>query len=105
MIKPFNLATTRMSPITDLTGQSLTIRLDYRRGFRTILRKTRKQTTKASKKKYAILVRRIIDEKGRYVGKEVDVKSHGIRDVLRETNLDVEGLNLTKNEPVVCAIL
>jgi hypothetical protein len=75
-----------------------------RRSYCTKLRKTHKKvhkTTSSKIKKYALIVRRVIDDDGTYSRTEVDVKSHEIRDVLRDLNQDIEGLDLTTTEPVV----
>lgn len=53
------------------------------------------------KKQPILVVRRIIDYKGRLAATEVDIKSPALAEVLREINKDVDGLTLNKSPPVV----
>ncbi|KAE9403437.1 hypothetical protein BT96DRAFT_1016993 [Gymnopus androsaceus JB14] len=71
------------------------------RTFSQTLRKTAKPVAKHRGKKQPILVvRRIIDYKGRLAATEVDIKSPALAEVLREINKDVDGLTLNKSPPV-----
>ncbi|KAJ7492123.1 P-loop containing nucleoside triphosphate hydrolase protein [Mycena latifolia] len=71
------------------------------RTFAKTLRKTSKPAKKLSSKKPVLVVRRIIDEKGRHSGTEVDIKSVPLCQLLLDINTDVEGLTLTFNNPVI----
>ncbi|KAJ6623166.1 P-loop containing nucleoside triphosphate hydrolase protein [Mycena sp. CBHHK59/15] len=71
------------------------------RTFSTTLRKTSKPVKKLSNKKPVLIIRRLIDEKGRHTGTEIDIKSTILCQVLLEINSDVEGLTLTANNPVI----
>ncbi|KAJ7762396.1 P-loop containing nucleoside triphosphate hydrolase protein [Mycena maculata] len=71
------------------------------RTFAKTLRKTSKPAKKLSNKKPVLVVRRLIDDKGRHNGTEVDVKSVGLCQVLLELNADVEGFSLTFHNPVI----
>jgi hypothetical protein len=74
----------------------------HRRTFSYNLRKTSKpKKVNRRGRKYALVVRRIIDEKGRYRDTTVDIKSDALCRVLLDINAGVEGLELTKNEPEV----
>ncbi|KAI0062759.1 P-loop containing nucleoside triphosphate hydrolase protein [Artomyces pyxidatus] len=64
------------------------------------LRKTAKPKTTGSKnRKLALVVRRLIDERGRYTGTEIDIKSSALCDVLVQINEGVESLDLSRREP------
>ncbi|KAJ4480946.1 P-loop containing nucleoside triphosphate hydrolase protein [Lentinula aciculospora] len=69
------------------------------RTFSTTLRKTTKVAPK-NRKKHVLLVRRIIDSKGRHVSTDIDVKSPALAEVLREINKGVAGLTLNRNPPL-----
>ncbi|KAJ7642836.1 P-loop containing nucleoside triphosphate hydrolase protein [Mycena rosella] len=71
------------------------------RTFAKTLRKTSKPAKKLSNKKPVLVVRRLIDEKGRHSGTEIDVKSVPLCQVLLDINNDVEGLSLTFNNPII----
>ncbi|KAJ9627686.1 hypothetical protein H2203_002898 [Taxawa tesnikishii (nom. ined.)] len=62
--------------------------------------KTAKPANKLHNKKPVLVVRRIIDSKGRHVATEVDIKSQALAEVLIEINRDVEGLSLRKTPAV-----
>ncbi|EJD45515.1 P-loop containing nucleoside triphosphate hydrolase protein [Auricularia subglabra TFB-10046 SS5] len=49
--------------------------------------------------KYALVVRRIIDDRGRYEATAIDIKSPPLRDVLREINENVRGVDLSGTSP------
>jgi hypothetical protein len=51
--------------------------------------------------RYAVVVRRIITMKGQVSEIMVDIKSDKLADVLRDIFRDVEGLNLSGNDPTV----
>ncbi|KAJ4484206.1 P-loop containing nucleoside triphosphate hydrolase protein [Lentinula edodes] len=69
------------------------------RTFSTTLKKTTKLVPK-TQKKHVLLVRRIIDSRGRHAATEVDIKSPALAEVLREINRGVGGLTLNRNPPV-----
>ncbi|KAJ7054051.1 P-loop containing nucleoside triphosphate hydrolase protein [Mycena amicta] len=73
------------------------------RTFAKTLRKTSKPVgvKKLNSKKPVLVVRRLIDEKGRHTETEVDIKSGALCRVLLEINSDVEGLTLTYHNPVM----
>ncbi|KAJ7508569.1 P-loop containing nucleoside triphosphate hydrolase protein [Mycena galericulata] len=71
------------------------------RTFAKTLRKTSKPARKLNNKKPVLIVRRLIDEKGRHSGTEVDVKSVPLCQLLLDINADVEGLSLTFNNPII----
>jgi len=52
-------------------------------------------------KKPVLIVRRLIDEKGRFVGTEIDIKSVPLCEALIEIHKDVDGLELTRSAPTV----
>ncbi|PAV22548.1 AAA family ATPase [Pyrrhoderma noxium] len=82
--------------------QSRIIRYDQYFDLRTFsetLRKTGKPPKKRSNKNPAIVVRRIIDHRGRHTRTDVDIKSEGLCQVLLELNQNVEGLKLTRSPP------
>ncbi|CAK5275284.1 unnamed protein product [Mycena citricolor] len=72
------------------------------RTFSTTLRKTNK-AVKRSSKKSVLIVRRIIDEKGRYSHTEVDIRSPILLQTILDLNVDTEGLSLTRNNPTIKA--
>ncbi|KZV92766.1 P-loop containing nucleoside triphosphate hydrolase protein [Exidia glandulosa HHB12029] len=72
--------------------------------FRRTSQYTWRKTNKSKKKpirpaKYAILVRRLIDERGRFQGTALEIKSAALCDVLRQINEEVEGVDLTGPSP------
>ncbi|KAF7302929.1 AAA family [Mycena kentingensis (nom. inval.)] len=73
------------------------------RTFAKTLRKTAKSahSKKLNSKKPVLVVRRLINEKGRHNGTEIDVKSAALCQVLLEINSDVEGLSMTFHNPVI----
>ncbi|TFK33931.1 P-loop containing nucleoside triphosphate hydrolase protein [Crucibulum laeve] len=70
------------------------------RTFSYALRKTSKPSKKHNSKKPILVVRRIIDEKGRFVDTEIDIQSPALCEILMEINEGVEGLNLLLSSPV-----
>ncbi|KAI0046458.1 P-loop containing nucleoside triphosphate hydrolase protein [Auriscalpium vulgare] len=54
---------------------------------------------KARKHKLALVVVRLIDDRGRYARTAIKIKSTRLRDVLVEVNEGVEGLELNREEP------
>ncbi|KAJ7278278.1 P-loop containing nucleoside triphosphate hydrolase protein [Mycena rebaudengoi] len=68
------------------------------RTFSYQLRKSVKQK-KEKKNKYAIVIRREIDERGRYCGTVLDIKSTDLCDVLLDINKGVQDLELSRSEP------
>lgn len=74
----------------------------FRRTFSDTLRKTKRVVKKHNnKKKPVLVVRRVIDYKGRLEKTEVDIKSFILCDVLQEIHKGVQGLKLTADPPVV----
>lgn len=71
------------------------------RSFSYSLRKTNKpkKAARAKQSKYTLVVRRLIDDRGRYQGTVIDIKSLPLRDVLREINEHVEGVDLSGTSP------
>ncbi|KAF8526674.1 P-loop containing nucleoside triphosphate hydrolase protein [Hysterangium stoloniferum] len=67
------------------------------RTYSTELRKTQ-APKKQRNKKYALVVRRIINHKGQHEGTEVDIISPVLCDVLKQINTGVEGLNLNRSQ-------
>jgi hypothetical protein len=74
--------------------------LRYRRTFTYQLRKTNKPK-KSKAKSQALVVRRIIDERGRYTGDAIDIISPRLCNVLLDINEDVEGLFFSPTKPEV----
>ncbi|KAK0464301.1 P-loop containing nucleoside triphosphate hydrolase protein [Desarmillaria tabescens] len=75
----------------------------FRRSFSTTLRRTskpKKPKTKSSKKP-VLVVRRLIDSKGRHNGTEVDIMSTGLRDIIAEINNDVLGFRIAGDTATV----
>ncbi|KAG0704003.1 P-loop containing nucleoside triphosphate hydrolase protein [Suillus ampliporus] len=70
------------------------------RTFSIVYRKTSKPTKKLNHKKPVLIVRRIIDEKGRHVATEIDIRSLALCEVLTEIHKDVDGLELMRSAPV-----
>ncbi|KAH7104373.1 P-loop containing nucleoside triphosphate hydrolase protein [Auriculariales sp. MPI-PUGE-AT-0066] len=71
------------------------------RTFSYELRKTIKPKKTGKARKHALTVRRLIDERGRYKGTLIDIKSAALCDVLIDINEGVEGIDLSSNEPEV----
>ncbi|OAX38624.1 P-loop containing nucleoside triphosphate hydrolase protein [Rhizopogon vinicolor AM-OR11-026] len=59
-----------------------------------------KPSKKLNHKKPVLVVRRLINSKGQYIGTEIDIKSVTLCEVLIEIHKDVEGLELMRSEPV-----
>lgn len=78
-----------------------------RRTFQTELRKSSKSDAarKISKKKPILLVKRLINSRGQFEGKDIDILSQPLLQVFLDINEDVEGLDLTVYEPTVCLTL
>lgn len=74
-----------------------------RRTFSYALRKTSKpkKPKKTQQRRYALAVRRLIDERGRHVQDIIDIKSPRLCEVLQEINEGVEGIDLSRSEPEV----
>lgn len=74
-----------------------------RRTFSYVLRKTSKpkKPKKMRQRNYALVVRRLIDERGRHVQDIIDIKSPRLCDVLQEINEGVENIDLSRSEPEV----
>jgi hypothetical protein len=75
-----------------------------RRTFTTTLRKTSKpkqQKAVKANKKPVLLIRRQIDDKGRFTGTEVDIVSTALQEVVTEMNEDVLGFNLSGSRGTV----
>ncbi|KZV69065.1 P-loop containing nucleoside triphosphate hydrolase protein [Peniophora sp. CONT] len=71
------------------------------RTFSYKLRKTIKPKEKKIKeRKHALVVRRLIDERGKHTGTVIDIKSPALCEVLLEINAGVEGLELSRHEAV-----
>ncbi|KAG1732891.1 P-loop containing nucleoside triphosphate hydrolase protein [Suillus paluster] len=70
------------------------------RTFATVYRKTSKPTKKLNHKKPVLIVRRIIDHKGRHVQTEIDIRSLALCEVLTAIHKDVDGLELMRSAPV-----
>ncbi|KAI0033879.1 P-loop containing nucleoside triphosphate hydrolase protein [Vararia minispora EC-137] len=73
-----------------------------RRTFSNNLRKSSKPK-KANRRdrKYALVVRRLIDERGRHHDTAIDIKSDALCQVLQDINEGVESLELSQNAPQV----
>ena len=82
-------------------GPQLTYRTIHRRTFSWKLRKSAKPERKLSDKNPVLLVRRRIDDKGRYFDTQVDIKSPVLAQALIEINEGVEGLKLKRSPPEV----
>lgn len=54
-------------------------------------------------RKHALAVRRLINDRGRYEGTVIDIRSDRLCDVLIELNDGVENLDLDRSEPQVRA--
>ncbi|KLO10225.1 P-loop containing nucleoside triphosphate hydrolase protein [Schizopora paradoxa] len=99
-----------MSTEPSVTPEELTkkrvARYDYYYDVRTFsyaLRKTSKpkKPKKVRQRRYAITVRRLIDERGRHVQDIIDISSPRLCEVLIEINEGVEGTDLSRSEPEV----
>ena len=77
------------------------IRSPTRWTYSTTLRKSPRAVDKTVGKKYPLIVKRVMDEKGLYSHTTVDIKSRHILDLLKELNADVDGLELHKSQPRV----
>ncbi|KAJ6601315.1 P-loop containing nucleoside triphosphate hydrolase protein [Mycena vulgaris] len=92
------------APIDDAPKHTRILRYDEYFDLRTFaktLRKSTKPAKKLSNKKPVLVVRRLIDEKGRHNGTEIDIKSGGLCQVLLDISADVEGLTLTFHNPII----
>lgn len=67
---------------------------------KTNVNKQAKHLKRLNQKKPVIVVRRIIDSKGRYSRTEIDIRSQELCEVLIEIHRGVEGLGLLKSSPV-----
>ncbi|PVF92589.1 P-loop containing nucleoside triphosphate hydrolase protein [Serendipita vermifera] len=90
---------------TQATPQSRIIRYDQYYDYRTFqyfYRKTDKSaqaSKKLNRKNPVLVVRRMMDSKGRHYDTRVDIKSKGICQVLMDINEDLEGLDLLRGTP------
>ena len=71
------------------------------RTFKTALRKTSKPKQKTRNSKHALVVRRKIDDRGRYRETVIDITSPALCEVLLKINEGVEGLELALHQPRV----
>ncbi|KZT72256.1 P-loop containing nucleoside triphosphate hydrolase protein [Daedalea quercina L-15889] len=71
------------------------------RTFSDARRKTSKPRPAPAKSRYALIVRRLIDERGRHTGDVIDIKSPQLLEILLSINDGVEGLNLGRSEPEI----
>ncbi|KZV97815.1 hypothetical protein EXIGLDRAFT_607520 [Exidia glandulosa HHB12029] len=67
-----------------------------RRTFARTLRRTDKPKTVTHASKYALVIRRVIDEKGRYFKTVIDIKSRPLLEVLKQINDGIEGVDLDR---------
>lgn len=74
-----------------------------RKTWRDELRKTNRGVVnkKFSKKKPIILVKRVLNDKGKLDRVEIEIYSEPLREILIEINKDVEGIDLTGVIPTV----
>ncbi|KAI0165335.1 P-loop containing nucleoside triphosphate hydrolase protein [Hypoxylon sp. FL1284] len=99
----------RSSSVTEKKPKSRILRFDQvydTRTSSTKLEKTVKRrdviyAKRYSQRKPVLIVRRIIDYKGKYTNTEIDIVSKLVSDTLKEINKDIEDLSLDKTPPMV----